>query len=99
MVEQIKPEVLDTLIFKTPEAVVKVFVIGEDGQDELTYLKSKAISSIEIEPREVNLKATTVTEHIKKENDNPIKNFFFYFGIVAMILIVLVIVLKTMKPI
>jgi len=85
---------LDSIVFNTPEAEVKLYTNDTCEKQQLERLKSKLVVDIKIKKKDVVIKKRIVEKHKVKQNDNPIKNFFFIFGIICAVLIILFLVIK-----
>ena len=86
--------ILDSIVFNTPDAEVKLYTNNIREKEQLEQLKSHLVVDVKIKKKDVVLKKRIVEKHKIKQNDNPIKNFFFIFGIICAVLIILFLVIK-----
>ncbi len=81
------------ILFSTPEADVILYTTDRDTA-VLRALKTKAVIDIKIKEKKAVIKVKEVIKKVEKKNDNPIKQFFFIFGILSLVVIVLFLVIK-----
>lgn len=84
----------DTLVFDTKEFSAKIYGVNKEASIELRKLSPRIMADIELKERKIDIKAKETLEIVDKENDNPIKNFFFVFGIIAFVLVLIYVIAK-----